>query len=245
MRRPAAHRTRICRSGGPDPRVRPWRCAGHRHGPVLRPRPTAGSVGVLLGDPFLSCIGERVLPLARSVVGSFDQALLFEAGERGVDGAGAGPPVPAGSLFELGDDLVAVHRPFGQQHEHAPACGASTGSFPTAATSWSAPVRSGSSAVSFLGSVHSAPSLSVATRPTALPCPRSIVMFFGFFVAVDVRGHGPDAFLSSFTESLSGTTIITIYRDRLFRNVAIVWIRRAPRVCSSRLRESPRKRLDP
>src|SRR5215213_166362 len=58
--------------------------------------------------------GEAALPVALLTA---DQPLVLEHLQGGVDRAGAGGPGPAGSLLELFDHLVAVHRPLGEQGE--------------------------------------------------------------------------------------------------------------------------------
>src|SRR5215471_9991908 len=82
--------------------------AGHRV-----PR-GADLVGVSV-DVVAALGGELVAPPAALVGLRHDQPLVLQLLQRRVDRSGAGPPHAVAPLADLLDDLVAVHRPVGQQ----------------------------------------------------------------------------------------------------------------------------------
>src|SRR6266508_732168 len=77
-------------------------------------------------------VGQRVHALALSLL-AHDQSLVLEQLEGRVDRARARAPQPAAPGLELLDDLVAVHRLFGEQGEDAGADVTATGSPPASA----------------------------------------------------------------------------------------------------------------
>src|SRR5215470_1561375 len=66
-------------------------------------------------DVVAALAGELVAPPAALVGLGHDQPLVLQLLQRRVDGSRAGPPHAVAPLADLLDDLVAVHRPLGQQ----------------------------------------------------------------------------------------------------------------------------------
>ena len=87
----------------------------------------------MLGEPGPPGVGQLVALL---VVGLADdglhEALVLELGQGRVDGAGARPPAAARALLELTDELVAVHRPLGEQPQDGPPDRAAAGALAVA-----------------------------------------------------------------------------------------------------------------
>ena len=82
------------------------------------PLPRQVGVVAVLVEPRATLVGE-LEPFAPAVVDRADEPLVLELGEQGIDGTRARAPAASAALLELGDQLVAVHRAFGQEPEQA------------------------------------------------------------------------------------------------------------------------------